>query len=418
MIANSTREEIAPRIFHYTFDLAIGDGPYDVIRLHRVVRERRPHSPDKTKKNVFFLHGDAQPFESVLLYGKIAPSVADDQSAAIYFAEAGIDVWGMDQPWMLVPLETTDFGFMSDWGFQYSVDNLDVGVKVARAVRALTGGRANNNKINLMAWSSGVPTAYALLAAEAGLPHQYRQIGGFIPVDGGINYDEADRAGQCGYAEFYTYLFDSGIYEDTFGLDFFITLGTLALDDPDSPSPFPDFEGFTNFQAAIGFAAYPDPLLDPYHLLAGVFDDDFFPTGFQYTATDGFLEWQVNAEPYGATKFVSEYFSLGCGSPELPFDDDLGNITVPIFYVGAGGGDGLAGLYSTTLVGSTDVTSTIVSFENEENRFFDYGHADLWLSESAESLAWDPIAAWIDDHTRPGGGRVRSTAPVIPQRIR
>ena len=32
-------------IVHYSFEIQIGDGPYEKIRLHRVVKERRPFQP-------------------------------------------------------------------------------------------------------------------------------------------------------------------------------------------------------------------------------------------------------------------------------------------------------------------------------------------------------------------------------------
>ena len=59
------REEILPDIAHYSFLLKIGEGEYDCIKLHRVVKETRPYKPIKTCKNIFFQHGDAVGFAGI-----------------------------------------------------------------------------------------------------------------------------------------------------------------------------------------------------------------------------------------------------------------------------------------------------------------------------------------------------------------
>ena len=123
-IVEMDREEIAPGIAHYSYLLKIGEGDYDYIKLHRVVKETRPYKPIKTCKNVFFQHGDGVGFAGMVLYGINAPSVPADQSMALYMAQNDIDFWGIDQNWILIPQETTDFGFAEDWGIQNQVENL------------------------------------------------------------------------------------------------------------------------------------------------------------------------------------------------------------------------------------------------------------------------------------------------------
>jgi hypothetical protein len=71
---------------------------------------------------------------------------------------------------------------------------------------------------------------------------------------------------------------------------------------------------------------------------------------------------------------------------------------VPVLYVGAGGGIGRTGLYSTTLLGSTDVTSDIVSFYPPTESKIDFGHVDLFFARDAEQLVWAPIAQWLAQH--------------------
>jgi len=71
---------------------------------------------------------------------------------------------------------------------------------------------------------------------------------------------------------------------------------------------------------------------------------------------------------------------------------------VPVLYVGAGGGFGDFGLYTTTLLGSTDVQTHIVQLQPDPARLFDFGHADLFNATDAPSLVWQPILDWLQAH--------------------
>ncbi|HER43594.1 MAG TPA: hypothetical protein ENO08_03955 [Candidatus Eisenbacteria bacterium] len=91
------REDVFPGIAHYSYLIKTGEGEYDCIKLHRVVRETSPFKPIRTCKNLFIQHGDGVGFEGVFLYGTVAPSVPGDHAFAIYLAQNDIDVWG-DRP--------------------------------------------------------------------------------------------------------------------------------------------------------------------------------------------------------------------------------------------------------------------------------------------------------------------------------
>ena len=69
---------------------------------------------------------------------------------------------------------------------------------------------------------------------------------------------------------------------------------------------------------------------------------------------------------------------------------------VPVLYIGAAGGVGSLGLYTTTQVSSKDVTAFVVA--NGTERENEYGHADLLFAASAETRAWQPLAAWLRAH--------------------
>jgi hypothetical protein len=87
-----------------------------------------------------------------------------------------------------------------------------------------------------------------------------------------------------------------------------------------------------------------------------------------------------------------------CDQTDVPFDDHLAEIKVPVLYVGAGGGFGEFGVYTTTLLGSTDVTTHIVHKVPAAQRIVDYGHADLFLAGDAQTQVWQPILDWVQTH--------------------
>ena len=180
------REDLGGGVAHYAYTLKVGSGQYDRIKLHRVIKETRPGRPVRTDGNIFLQHGDAVGFVK-FLFGPAAPSVADDFAAAIHLAKGGVDVWGIDQNWVLVPGDTADFGFMADWGMDNQVANLRSALAVARFVRLFSG--EGFGRMNLLGYSSGGGTGYALLNLEAGLPAALRHVGGYVSADMLYKYD-------------------------------------------------------------------------------------------------------------------------------------------------------------------------------------------------------------------------------------
>jgi hypothetical protein len=397
-ILGVTRQPLLNGIVHYSFKVRVGRGPYDVIGLHRVVKESRPYCPIKTKKNIFLQHGDGVGFVK-FLFGFESPSTPDDQSFAIFLARNGVDVWGIDHGWILVPMETTDFSFMAGWGMQREIDDLRIGLAVARASRLLTGSGCG--KMNLLGYSSGVFTGYAYLNAETQFPESARNVGGFIAADCPYkDNDESNRAGACATAASLKSLIDSGTYVDTASGYLFLLMGQLARTDPDGESPV--VPGATNRQAVLylGAATHLFAPFPPFwHYWAGTFDESGVPTGLQYTTYDGMLDFLAIASPYEPLGFEYDVYSIWCDELDVPFDDHLANITVPVFYVGAAGGLGVTGLYATTLLGSSDVSSLIVKLHPDDEIALDFGHIDLFTAGNAQALAWTPILGWIQNHT-------------------
>src|SRR5690242_11416645 len=58
MLGGVERRQVVDDIFEYSYPVRVGHGTYDVITLHRVVRELAPGLPVRTPKSVFLVHGD------------------------------------------------------------------------------------------------------------------------------------------------------------------------------------------------------------------------------------------------------------------------------------------------------------------------------------------------------------------------
>ena len=69
-----------------------------------------------------------------------------------------------------------------------------------------------------------------------------------------------------------------------------------------------------------------------------------------------------------------------------------------MLYLGAAGGFGEAGVYTTTLLGSSDVSVHLVSLLPPELAVSDFGHGDLFQADDAQTLVWEPLLAWLEAH--------------------
>jgi hypothetical protein len=394
------REVIVDDIVHYRTEIRFGPGPYDKFGLHRVVKERRPHKPIRTQKTLFALHGSPGHFEVMFLAGSVIPSAPDDQAIAVYLAQNGVDVWGIDQAYTLLPQDISDFSFMSGWGMQFEVDNLRTGMAIARLVRLFTGN--GFGKLNLMGYSTGLMTGFAALNLETQLPANQRHIGGFIPVDYFYKtLDPIGMQGQCANAAATKALLDAGVYNDQNGL-LFQTMGFLAQNDPDGDSPIAP--GLTNKQFALSAAALTGYLFGFHpiesHFFAGVFDEGGNPVDLRYTEYTHFLEWLQQFNNYGPNLFGYDIAVLHCDEEDSPHDDFLHDIDVPVFFLGANGGWGDRMDYTASLLGSDDITILNVQLQSE--KLLDIGHVDIYTAGNAQDEFWVPVLDWINDHTTHG----------------
>lgn len=394
-VEDFTRTVITGDIAHYEWKLRVGAGTYDVIGLHRVVRESRPGRPVSVRANLFLQHGDYKTFAGCFLPGVVSPRLADDFGFAVFAAQNNIDVWGIDQAWCLVPAEETDLAFMADWDMQRQVDDLLTAMEVARSTRRMTGN--GYQPLTLGGYSTGGPIGFAALNQETQLPPGLRRIGGFIPVDQGLKTDDPTWAEVCcAVSANYQALIDGGQYQDNNPLPVF---GGLALSDPDGESPL--VPGVTNLQAALILGTLPFFEGVTGHFFAGIFDENGLPTGLRLADTDVLVDFLAYAPPYEPAAFLRDEYFPSC-SDDSPYDDHLGEITVPILFVKARGGFGYTGTRTLDLLGSTDVSIHEVACGAGDD-LLEFGHVDLFLAPDAASLAWQPIVEWVRSHSRPGG---------------
>lgn len=401
-VTDVERRVLVGDVVEYSFRVQVGPGPYDVIGIHRVVRESAPGVPVRTKEAVLMAHGDAWDFDGAFLASVASPAVPDERALPIFLAQNGVDVWGIDFRWTQVPAGTTNFAFLQDWGIETDAQDLGIALGIARAGRLFTGNGLS--KIHLLGWSRGGIVGYAYLNAETQLPRGLRQVDGFIPVDIFLKTDvEELRTAACARYQGLVAAMAGGAYQNETG-GLFAALGTLAKLDPNGPSQVFPGSGLTNYQAAllVGVATFqfanPVPF---YHFVGGTFDAQGLPTGLSYTDVPAWLDFIVGTSPYQPNKVVADTEAAICDDTavaDVAFDDNLDQIKVPVLYVGAGGGFGQYGVYTTTLLGSTDVTAHVPSLVPAEARLFDLGHADIFHARDAQTLFWQPILSWIQAH--------------------
>jgi hypothetical protein len=404
-LGSPERRQLAGDVAEYTYQVRVGLGAHDVLTLHRVVREPTAGTPLRTSKAVFLVHGDVWGFRNAFLAGASSTAVDSKHSLALFLAQHGVDVWGLDERWVHVPADTTDFSFMKDWNLGLHARDVGTGLALARAARALNGNGVG--KMTLLGWSRGATVSYAYLNAETQLPPELRQVSGFIPVD--MPYKLApdattERTAACTAYAALAQLQASGQYEGGQLGVLLQYLGMLALAQPDEASPIPPLQGLTNKQGALlfGGATYTlqQPPVLPFYHWAGAQLSGPLPTSLKWMGASFFFENMTQASPYQSIGEQVDTLAMWCGTQDVPYDDHLREVTVPVFYVGAAGGTGTYGLHSLSLLGSTDQSSLVVSGGTGGTlpRAEEYGHADLFLANDAEERVWTPILDWVQRH--------------------
>lgn len=372
-IMNISREELGDKIAHYTFDMRIGHGDFNMVTIHRVVKEKRTFTPVKTKGDVFMVHGAIQNFDAIFLTAG-AETITAETSSPYYLASNNIDVWGIDMGWTKVPMETTDFSFMESWGMWKDIDHTLKAMSIARLIRGLT--RQGFSKMNLLGFSYGVHVAYGAASKETQQHKISRDIKGIIPVDNTFKSDNLNYlANICKDAAIKKNELKNGQYAHPWGVGI-IGMGELAINDPDSESPFnSDFTNseFLKFVGSQGFFAA---------------DQN---GNYLYSDHNRFFRLAIDLAPYWPMQINYELSACPCPTEDVDYDKHLDKIGIPIYYIGAEMAAGQLGVYTSHLTASKDITNHIVP---------GYSHADLWLANDASNTVWHPLSQWLKNHRR------------------
>lgn len=397
-LATAERRALTADVAEYTFKVRVGNGPYDEIGIHRVVKETAPNAPAHSATALFLAPGDIWNFRAAFLTG--------NHPLPLFLAENGVDVWGIDYRWTFVPASVTDTSFMNSWGIEQDAADLRYALSVARFGRAMTG--SGFDKLTLLGWSRGGQIGYAALSAETQIPPGQQNVRAFVPVDIYLKTNDPQlKAAACQRQQASEATIAAGGYANPVG-GLVAVLGQLAALDPNGSSilngpPF-NLPGYTNREAGllVGEATFallgglePAPF---YHFTGGVFDPDGKPAGLLYSSEADLFTFEQGAAPYQPNRELADADTSTCEATNVLWDDHLGDITVPVYYIGAGGGFGETGLYTTTLLGSTDVTTNIVHKVPSTQRLLDFGHADLFIASDAEQLVWQPLLSWLRTH--------------------
>jgi hypothetical protein len=394
-VQHADRTVLGEDVVHYRYDVRVGPGKFDMIRLHRIVRERSPYRPVQTVNGVLLLPGSPNYFEAIFISPLISQVPSWDHSIVIYLAKNNIDVWGMDYAWSLVPAETTDFAFMKNWGMAKDIQHVQIALYLARLLRATTG--QGGAPIEVLGFSYGGSMAYPVAGAESQMPRGLRSIKGMVILDVGMKLKEqADRDVYCSFAAADQANLDAGIYNDDTGV-FLKQLSDLAISAPGDLSP--NLPGMTNYQAALFFGTSTELLNGQFwHFVGGYLDENGIPSHLRYFEDRGWIDLLGNIPPHFPMRADLDADTMFCGKDKSPFTEHLGQITIPILFAGAAGGWGEKGFYTTTLTASTDVTKSIVQMQSDDQRQQDFGHVDNLLATHAETLVWQPILDWLLTH--------------------
>lgn len=389
-LGSVTRERVTGDLYHYEWLARLGAGPNGSVRVHRIVRERAPWVPRATPAAALLMHGDFATFET-----NFAPALGEPASPVMglapYLAARNIDVWGVDRRWAVAGAGGDLAGFEA-MGVAQEIDDVRAVLALARAIRLAGGSGAG--PLALVGFSHGAQLAYSYAAVEAARPQWQRHASGVVALDFYAALgpaEEALRVAACASSRAAYQAVADGVIDSP--NDFLISVGELARSAPDDASPFFETTNRGAMLITVGQTYLFAPLAPLYHLLSPVLAGEL-PTALRETSEAAATAWLAGATPHQALLEAADFDALLCGEAP-PLDAPLSRIRVPVLYLGAAGGVGTLGLYTTTQVGSRDVTARVVQRFPADRRGEDFGHADLLFADDAPALAWKPIADWI-----------------------
>jgi len=160
----------------------------------------------------------------------------------------------------------------------------------------------------------------------------------------------------------------------------------------------PSLQSTGNILQRPGIRSFDTAPPPDWHFVAGIFNDDGISTGLQYTDPQLWIDVLEALPLYVPTRSDLETNQINCYHGLAPFEDHLGQVTLPILYLGAKGGTGGLGYDTLSSTASTDITKFTVQLHPDDQAALDYGHADLFTATNAETLSWQPILDWLLAH--------------------
>ena len=393
-ILSVTSENLIGEVNLYSAVLRVGDGQFDLIRISRIVGEEHPGKAIDGDSAAFFIHGSGQTFVDSFVNSS---ALQENPGMGLWLAEKGIDVWGIDLRFAFIPADTTNFAFMADWNFGTMVGDVLLATRFARHARRTGGQRFG--QVHLIGRSLGASIAYAVANSEAVLAEQDQDIGDLIPIETIYKLSPDDTTGTAVACSNETG-HRTAIAAGTFHIDgrSAMAIGEAARTNPDAPSATP---GLTNTELALRTACantFLPPF--PYHMAACAVGSNGIPTSGRFSTTRLIIDALANGIPYRSRGVMRDYFGIPCGANEYPYDDHLADIRIPSLYVGAAGGMGESGMYTHTLLGSSDKATIYIQMLPPDQGTSDFGHVESFIANDALSLVWRPVLDWILSHER------------------
>lgn len=381
-----SREELQKQIVHYKALVKVGPGDFDVIAVHRLVREPHENVSVHTVGSFFFIHGSSENFLLMMmtLHGGLG----------VFLAQHNIDVWGIDLRNVQIPANVTDLSFGREWGLDLQIKDVMLATRIARWARLFTG--QGSGGIILGGHSSGGSLTFAVANAEAVLPKHHRDVIGIVPVDAlyKLPPEATDQiAFSCSVEATYRDAVSSGFFFfDNFGS---IDMAKLARTDPNGASPYQP--PLTNLQYLMenAGALFFFPLY-PFHPFAVVRNGSGIAVGGRYSSSTDIVATFEIVPFYAIPNAASaDGFGVSCPTSNSPYDDNLGEIRVPVLYIGAAGGFGKLTEYTTQLVGSPDITKIMMQTLPDADSQNDFGHMEPFTASQSRELVWQPLHSWI-----------------------
>jgi len=410
-------EPLTAGVVEYSTEVQVGTGPYDRFGLHRVVADP-PNGPA-----VFLVHGANGTFETQFMGETLEGRLRHPQSFAVFLADQGYDVWGIDVRGSLVPRTETSLESLADWDLELHAQDIHTAMGIARLVRWTEGG--GGEPMPLLGFSRGGSMVYAAAGAEAHLPPPLRHISALVVLDSSaLPYaDETARTYACIRYDRAASRRSQGLFIDAVNSNL-SDLGASALelleDGTDAPLP-PPYVPFTVRQLALVIQAQPWVL--------GAFDLEFPtpwfhgnagsyqslppvpPTGLAYTDQAMAFAHMASARGVLDLGTTMDIEQANCGDRGFPaWQVDFDRIRLPILQLGAAGGIGDEG-FSTDVSGGddtfpkaqvdtlqiTDAPPGPCFFQDPTygNRRCAFGHSDLMFSDEAQDLVWNPLVDWL-----------------------